>query len=136
MHPGNRVSRRSLLRGAGAALALPFLDAMIPPFARAATVKAATPTRMAFLYVPNGIVMDGWTPRTGDGVGEWALPESLPRITRAIAPYRNDLMILSGLECNGGRALGDGAGDHGRAGSAYLTATHPRKSAGKDLRAG
>jgi hypothetical protein len=136
MHPGNRVSRRTLLRGAGTALALPFLDAMIPPFARAATVKAAAPTRMAFLYVPNGIVMDEWTPRTGDGVGEWALPENLPRITRAIAPYRNDLMILSGLECNGGRALGDGAGDHGRAGSAYLTATHPRKSAGKDLRAG
>lgn len=136
MHPDNRVSRRALLRGAGTALALPFLDAMIPPFARAAAVKAVTPTRMAFLYVPNGIVMEEWTPKTVDGVGEWELPETLPRITSAIAPYRNDLMMLSGLDCNGGRALGDGAGDHGRAGAAYLTATHPKKSAGKDVHAG
>jgi hypothetical protein len=136
MRPGNRVSRRSLLRGAGTALALPLLDAMIPPFARAADVKAATPARMAFLYVPNGIVMEEWTPRTGEGVGEWALPETLPRITSAIAPYRKELLILSGLDCNGGRALGDGPGDHGRAGAAYLTATHPRKSAGKDVLAG
>jgi hypothetical protein len=125
-----------LLRGAGAALGLPLLDAMIPPFARAADLKAATPTRMAFLYVPNGIVMEQWTPRTGEGVGEWVLPENLPRITSAIAPYRNELVMLSGLDCNGGRALGDGPGDHGRAGTAYLTASHPKKSAGKDLYAG
>ena len=134
MHPGNRVSRRSLLRGAGTALALPLLDAMLPPFVRAAA--SATPTRMAFLYVPNGIVMNEWTPKTGEGVGEWALPDNLPRITSAIAPYRNDFMMLSGLDCNAGRALGDGAGDHGRAGAAYLTASHPKKSAGKDVLAG
>jgi hypothetical protein len=137
MHPDNRIARRSLLRGVGTALALPLLDAMIPPFARAGTTKAATPTRMAFFYVPNGIVMNEWTPKTGEGgVGEWVLPETLPRITSALTTYRNDLMVLSGLTCNGGRALGDGPGDHGRAGAAYLTATHPKKSAGKDLYAG
>jgi Protein of unknown function (DUF1552) len=136
MRPDSRISRRSLLCGAGTAMALPLLDAMIPPFARAATAKAATPTRMAFFYVPNGIVMDEWTPRTEAGVGEWTLPETMPRITSALVPHRNDLMILSGLECNAGRALGDGPGDHGRAGAAYLTATHPKKSAGKDLHAG
>lgn len=136
MHQNSRISRRSLLRGAGSAIALPFLDAMIPPFAHAATVQAATPTRMAFLYVPNGIVMEEWTPKTGEGAGEWSLPAELPRITSAIAPYREELLILSGLDCNGGRALGDGPGDHGRAGAAYLTATHPKKSAGKDLHAG
>jgi hypothetical protein len=131
-----QLSRRSLLRGTGTALALPFLDAMIPAFASAAATSAASPTRMAFLYVPNGIVMDEWTPRTGEGAGEWALPAELPRITSAIAPYRKDLLVLSGLDCNGGNALGDGPGDHGRAGAAYLTATHPRKSAGKDVLAG
>src|SRR5277367_6592261 len=136
MRPDNRISRRSLLRGAGTAMALPLLDAMIPPFARAATAKSATPTRMAFFYVPNGIVMDEWTPHTGVGAGEWALPETMPRITSAIVPYRSEVMILSGLDCNGGRALGDGPGDHGRAGAAYLTATHPKKSAGKDLHTG
>ena len=136
MRHDRRLSRRSMLRGVGTAFALPLLDAMIPPFAQAAAVKSASPTRMAFLYVPNGIVMDEWTPRTGEGVGEWALPERLPRITSAIAPYRNELMVLSGLDCNNGRALGDGPGDHGRAGAAYLTAAHPRKSAGKDVLAG
>jgi len=137
---GNRPTRRSLLRATGTAIALPFLDAMIPPFARAATTAAASPTRMAFLYVPNGIVMKEWTPNSSginkEAPGEWAIPAELPRITRAIAPYRKDLLILSGLDCNGGRALGDGPGDHGRAGAAYLTATHPRKSAGKDILAG
>ena len=133
MRPDRRISRRSLLRGAGTVVALPWLEAMMPPFAKAAMKP---PTRMAFLYVPNGIVMDEWTPRTGEGAGEWALPETLPRITRAIAPYRKDLMILSGLDCNNGRALGDGPGDHGRAGAAYLTAAHPKKSAGKDVLAG
>jgi hypothetical protein len=121
------LSRRSLLRSAGAALALPLLEAMPP----------AAPTRMAFLYVPNGIVMDEWTPRTGQGPGEWALlPSLLPRITQAIAPFHKELLILSGLDCNGGRALGDGPGDHGRASAAYLTSTHPKKSAGKDVLAG
>ena len=129
----NRISRRALLRGSGAALALPLLEAMLPPRLRAA---AAHPTRMAFLYVPNGIVMNEWTPRSGPGPGEWALPAELPRITQAIAPYRKELLILSGLDCNGGRALGDGPGDHGRASAAYLTATHPKKSAGKDVLAG
>ena len=132
----NRISRRSLLRGTGAAFALPFLDAMVPPFARAWQVRAAAPVRMAFLYVPNGIVMDEWTPKTGTGPGECALPDNLPRITKAIAPWRDHVSILSGLDCNSGRALGDGPGDHGRAGAAYLTATHPKKSAGKDLHAG
>jgi hypothetical protein len=123
----NPFSRRALLRGMGAALSLPLLEAMPP----------TVPTRMAFLYVPNGIVMDEWTPRTGRGPGEWKLtPENLPRITKAIAPFRQDLLVLSGLDCNGGNALGDGPGDHGRASAAYLTATHPKKSAGKDVLAG
>ncbi len=134
MRPGNRLSRRSLLRASGTAIALPFLDAMTAPFAKA---SSTSPTRMAFLYVPNGIVMDEWTPHTpGTGPGEWAIPEQLPRITSAVTPYRKDILFLSGLDCNGGRALGDGPGDHGRAGAAYLTATHPKKSAGKDILAG
>ena len=52
MRPDNRISRRSLLRGAGTAMALPLLDAMIPPFARAATAKSATPTRMEISSFP------------------------------------------------------------------------------------
>ena len=119
------LSRRAVLRGLGAAVALPVLDAMYPAFAAQATKAALRPTRMAFLYVPNGIVMEDWTP-AGE-LGASPLGE-LPRISSAFAPYRNDLMMLTGLTSNGGRALGDGPGDHGRAGAAYLTGVHPKRS--------
>jgi hypothetical protein len=131
MNPSKRLSRRAMLQGMGTAIALPFLDAMTPAFA----ASAPSPTRMAFLYVPNGIVMDEWTPK-GQALGSAALPDELPRITKALAPYRNDLTMLSGLTSNGGRALGDGPGDHGRAGAAYLTGVHPKKTYGKDIHTG
>src|SRR5258706_14284243 len=97
-----RLDRRMFLRGTGAVLALPFLDAMVPAFSRAAAGTA--PCRMAFVYVPNGIVMEQWWPATAPG----PLPGELPRITAPLAAYRDDLSILGGLTCNGGRALGDG----------------------------
>jgi hypothetical protein len=128
-----QLSRRTVLRGLGAAVALPFLDAMYPAFAAQAVKSSLRPTRMAFLYVPNGIVMEDWTP-PGE-IGVTPLGE-LPRISRALAPYRNDVLFLTGLTSDGGRAHGDGPGDHGRAGAAYLTGVHPKKTSGKDIRAG
>jgi hypothetical protein len=129
-----KLSRRAALRGLGAAVALPFLDAMYPAFAAPLLKKTLTPNRMAFLYVPNGIVsMPDWVP-AGD-LGSTPLVE-FPRLSGGLAPYRNDLMMLSGLTSNGGRALGDGPGDHARAGAAYLTGVHPKATAGKDIHAG
>jgi len=119
------MTRRTFLRGAGTAVALPLLDAMTP---------SKAPCRIAFVYVPNGIIMDAWTPRTEGEISK--LPTALPRILEPLAPYREDLMVLSGLTQNGGRALGDGPGDHGRAGANYLTAVHPRKTFGKDIQTG
>jgi len=79
--------------------------------------------------------MDEWTPKLQpDGVAP--LPGTLPRITGALAPFREDCLLLSGLTSNGGRALGDGPGDHGRAGAAYLTGVHPKKTYGKDIHTG
>jgi uncharacterized protein DUF1552 len=109
--PGKPLDRRTLLRGL---VALPLLDAMTPAFSRAAS-KAAAPCRMAFLYVPNGIMMDQWAPTGAPGVTP--LPAELPRITSALAPFRGDILLIGGLTQNGGRALGDGPGDHGRAGA-------------------
>ena len=130
---GKSLKRRTILRGLGTAVALPLLDAMTPALAKAAA-KSTAPCRMAFLYVPNGIIMDQWLPvRPKESV---ALPADLPRITSALAPFRNDVMLLSGLTQNGGRALGDGPGDHGRAGASYLTCVHPKKTNGRDLQAG
>jgi hypothetical protein len=129
---GKSLARRTFLRGMGTAIALPLLDSMIPAFTRAAVAKA--PCRMAMLYVPNGIMMDQWTPALAEGAT--ALPAELPRVSAALAPFRNEIMMLGGLTQNGGRALGDGPGDHGRAGANYLTCVHPKKTNGRDLQTG
>ena len=77
------LSRRTVLRGLGCAVALPFLDAMSPAFAAQAIKAASKPIRMAFLYVPNGIVMEDWTPAGGLGASPLL---DLPRISIALAP--------------------------------------------------
>ena len=123
-----------MLKGLGTAIALPMLDSMIPAFVHAAARPA--PCRMAMLYVPNGIMMNEWLPASAMKAGVAPLPTEFPRVTAALAPFRDDFMILSGLTHNGGRALGDGPGDHGRAGANYLTGVHPKKTNGRDLHVG
>jgi hypothetical protein len=130
------MNRRTILRGAGGAIALPLLDAMVPVFSRAATARAAAPCRMAFVYVPNGIIMDQWLPSSATLTGASPLPAQLPRVSAALTGFRDDILMLNGLTQNGGRALGDGPGDHGRAGASYLTCVHPKKTNGRDLHAG
>jgi len=100
----------------------------------AMAAPAKSPCRMAFLYVPNGIMMDQWIPDQKTGVT--AIPAKLPSVTSALEKYREDILFIGGLTQNGGRALGDGPGDHGRAGANYLTCVHPKKTNGRDLRAG
>ena len=102
-----------------------------PRFVRAAS---KSPSRMAILYFPNGVQMDTWHIETADYLS--GLPEVLPRTLEPLAKYRNDITVLGGLTVDGGRALGDGPGDHGRAGASYLTGAHPKKTFGKDLQAG
>src|SRR5215467_1573394 len=124
------LSRRTLLRGAGAAIALPLLDAMTPAFAASTRLGAKPPRRMAFAYVPNGIDMPHWTPAAEGAAFEF------PRILEPLAPFQKDLIVFTGLTQNGGRALGDGPGDHARAASSFLTGCHPRKTAGADINVG
>jgi hypothetical protein len=121
------ISRRTLLRGLGAAIALPALDAMMLPAFAAATRSAR---RLVYIYVPNGIVMNQWTPATEGSAYE------LPRILQPLQPYRDDLLVLSGLTHNTGRPLGDGDGDHARAAATFLTGVHPKKTAGVDTHVG
>jgi hypothetical protein len=116
------LPRRMFLRGMGTAVALPFLDAMAPAMPASRTAGKA-PVRMAFVYVPNGIDMRNWTPAE-DG----ALPAELPRILKPLEPLRNDITVLSNLTHNNGRALLDGAGDHGRCCGSYLTGVQPKKT--------
>jgi hypothetical protein len=124
---GRHLPRRTFLKGVGAAISLPLLDAMTPALAASAP---AGPARLAFTYVPNGVSMPAWTP-AGTGPGF-----ALPRILAPLAPLRDRVLVLSGLAHKNANALGDGAGDHARAAACYLTGVHPRKTAGGDIQNG
>ena len=128
------IPRRTVLKGLGAVMALPWLEAMGLQTGWAAgntPAKNAAPNRMAFLYVPNGVNMDGW--RVG---AEGALPAKLPPILAPLANVRNNFSILTGLAADKARAHGDGGGDHARAMSAFLTGAQPRKTDGANIRSG
>ncbi len=125
------LSRRTLLRGLGTAIALPVLDSMVPALrAAAAKGSGAAPVRMSFVYVPNGIIMKDWTPV---GVGA---DFALSPVLKPLEAYRDKTLILSGLAHKNGRALGDGPGDHARAGATFLTGVHPKKTEGADIKNG
>src|SRR5690349_14384781 len=113
-------SRRTILRGAGTAVALPLLDAMIPAFAPAATT--APVRRFGVVYHPNGVIYDKWLP-TGSGADF----EFSPTLA-ALQPFREQLTIITGLFMDQSEALGDGGGDHSRASGGYLNGVHVRKS--------
>jgi hypothetical protein len=121
------LPRRTFLRGMGVTLALPLLDAMTP--AMSSSVGAKPVVRLGFVYVPNGIIMDKWRP-AAEGRDFPFAPTMKP-----LEPYRDRLLVLSGLAQVNGRALGDGAGDHARAGATFLTGVHPKKSE-TNIRAG
>jgi hypothetical protein len=123
------ISRRAALKGLGVSVALPFLEAMWP--ARAIGAEAAKlPLRLAFLYVPNGVHMPDWRPATDGVLG------TLPKTLAPLTPFKDDLMVLTGLTLDKARAHKDGAGDHARAMAAFLTGVQPRKTAGADIAAG
>jgi len=128
---GKTIPRRTVLRGLGTTLALPLLDAMVPALTRAQTA-AKPPTRLSIVYLPNGIMMEQWTPDT-DGTGFKLKP-----VLEPLAPFRDKMLILSGLNHNGGgRAQqGENTGDHARAGASYLSGVHPKKTEGADTAAG
>ena len=128
------LPRRTVLKGLGAVMALPWLEAMGVQTSWAAgntPVNNAAPNRMAFLYVPNGVNMDGW--RVG---AEGALPDKLPAILAPLNNVRQDFSILTGLAADKARSHGDGGGDHARAMAAFLTGAQPRKTDGANIRAG
>ena len=117
----NVLPRRTFLRGLGTAIALPVLDAMAPAFASQLPGKA--PVRMGFVYVPNGMDIRNWTL---DYEGKL---QGLSRIMAPLEPYKDDMIVFGNLTHNNGRALLDGAGDHGRCCGSYLTGVQPKKTA-------
>jgi hypothetical protein len=117
------LSRREVLRAVGATVALPLLDSMVPAFGGARVSAAAATRRLGVVYVPNGIMMPWWTPKT-EGAGF-----EFPDILKPLEPSRDHLRVLSGLNgVNGG-------GPHAGASTRFLTATAARHS-DSDLVAG
>jgi hypothetical protein len=111
------ISRRTILRGLGTAIALPLLDAMVPAF-------AATPApikRFGVVYHPNGVIYDQWLPQ-GSGT-TWELSPTL----KALEPYKDKTIVVTGLFSDQAEPLGDGGGDHSRACGSYLTGVHVKK---------
>lgn len=121
------LSRRTLLRGAGALMALPLLERMVPGTARAAEALP-TAKRLAVFYVPNGIHMAKWTP---SGTGPtWELTPTL----QSLAPVKSDMLVISGLANDAGRP--DGDGHHAAGTAALLSCTKAFKTEGTDFHAG
>jgi hypothetical protein len=122
-----KLSRRTVLRGAGTAIALPFLDAMLPAFA----TTTPEPIRMVYAYAPNGMIANDWTPTTTGADFEFQ------RIMKPLEKFRSDVLVLSGLSAHDvGSSMGDGPGDHSRAVASYLTGVRVKKTSGADFHAG
>ena len=125
------LSRRTVLRGLGAAVALPLLDGMVPAHAALRRTAASPVRRLAVVYVPNGMNMWKWTPETEGTAFE------LTPILQPLAPFRDRILLLAGLANRQANARpGEAGGDHGRGQTAFLTGTHAKTTRGADVEAG
>lgn len=131
------TSRRGFLRGFGAAVSLPALEAFHRPLMAAtqggraiATTASGAPLRMAYLYVPNGVNIDKWRPK--GTTSSYKMGESFGEMEK----HREDFQIFTGFEQKNASRGNDGGGDHARANSVFLTSSRPKKTAGSDIKLG
>ena len=117
------IPRRTVLRGIGASLALPLLDGMVPAFAALRNTAAQPVRRYGVVYVPNGMMMNHWTP-SAEGTGF-----DFPLITKPLESYRNRVQFLSGMKGV------DGSGPHARSATRFLTGVSAQPDNGSDLKA-
>jgi len=126
-----QFTRRTMLRGVGTAIALPWLESLgfaAPPLGSAAT--SGVPKRLAFVYVPNGVNMTEWTQ------AETGKLTKLTGTLQPLDPFKDHVNVIGGMTLDKGRANGDGPGDHARAMSTFLTGRQPRKTSGADIKVG
>jgi hypothetical protein len=123
------LPRRTFLRGIGATLALPLLDAMVPALSATAKTAAKAVPRLGFIYIPNGATMHLWKPATA---GNLELSPSLS----PLAALKDQVVVPTGLSHKQAEALGDGNGDHARGMTVWLSGTHPKHTEGADVRNG
>lgn len=134
-HP---ISRRTVLRGLGVTMALPWLECMgsvggrTLASASASAAAAASPVRLAFIFMPNGVNFDAWQPTAGASPTDFKLSATL----EPLAEVRKHVNVISGLTLQKARANGDGPGDHARSSASFLTGRQARKTAGNDIKNG
>src|SRR5499427_9374783 len=116
------LSRRTMLRGLGATIALPLLDAMVPAMTALQKTPARPVRRLGVVYHPNGVIYENWLPK---GTGR---DFTLSPVLEPLEPFKNQLLVLTNLSSHQAEALGDGGGDHSRASGTYLTGVHIKKS--------
>ncbi|MCY4508552.1 MAG: DUF1552 domain-containing protein, partial [Acidobacteria bacterium] len=119
------LPRRTFLRGMGAAVALPLLDAMVPAATALANTAARPATRLGFVYIPNGVIQEQFVP-AATGAGFALSPTLSP-----LAPVHDRLLVLSGLAHRQADSFGDGNGDHPRATAAWLSGVHAWERRGR-----
>jgi hypothetical protein len=112
------LPRRTFLRGLGATLSLPLLDAMVPALTALQRTAAAPARRIGFIYHPMGTIYDHWTP-AAEGADF-----SMPRILAPLEPLRDRMLVVTGLCHNEGASKGDGSFPHPRAGAVWLSGVH------------
>ena len=118
------IPRRTVLRGVGTALALPFLDGMVPAFTALAKTAAKPVVRFCTVYVPNGIIMEQWTPATEGSAFEFS------EILKPLETHRDHLLVLSGLDNTGAISRSGGSGGHARCAGAFMTGIEPLQTTG------
>jgi hypothetical protein len=119
------LPRRTFLHGMGAALALPFLEAMVPAFTATAKTAASPQGRLGFVYFPNGAIMDQWIPaRSGTDI-------QLSPILKCLEPYQDSVVVVGNLT-----RAGTTIGDHAVAAAGWLTGVYAKQTEAQDVRAG
>jgi hypothetical protein len=120
------LPRRTFLRGMGAAVALPFLESMAPAMTPLAQSQAKPPLRFGGVYLPNGCVMDNWTPNTTDGSLE------ITRILKPLEAFRDQMTVIGNLT----RAGGKNSSDHAVSSAGWLTGALAKQTEAEDIRVG
>src|ERR1700682_116252 len=121
-----RLSRRFVLRGAGAPLALPVLDSMVPALTAIGKTAAAPVRRLGVFYVPNGMSMPYWFPKTEGPLRE------MPPTLQSLAPFKDRVLLMGGLADEPANLV-KGGGDHARSAGTFLTGVPFKFTAGADV---
>ena len=124
------LPRRTFLRGLGAVVALPVLDAMVPALSAAQTAARPAVPRLGFVYAPNGSFLPNFFPQQ---VGRQF---ELTPVLKPLESVRDRIVVVSGLANKGAENLSEGGGVHTRIGAAWLSGTRPKKTEGTDIEAG